>query len=402
MNLGHRPTVASLGPALAVALLSAPGRAQEKNALELTNGADGFFYYSDPSIGPPPGTLSWTGDYWWKVYPKEVMRHPLGKLTLTGLTLEIADTNWATPPTRTFDMYFTPGVVDPPGTFATGTIVPDRLSPLGFQLLGVVFPGGLPCPYPTTCPCPPTDVIHGYELELTFPSGIELKADGNVDWTYVTFFPPGMSASGGLCGFGDLVSQDAHSSDVFQVHAGEAQTEATSIGMSKYGGFHLGGDPVDELRADSLDNVYGGALQFREPVCEPRVDYSASFGFGGPEAGLAGLNYSRSHGKLGMRLRHASAPGEVGFFFGSFAPFLPGSGVPIFDIHILVDVSDPVASQLSGLWSGPLAPSGVLDTVPLTFPPVTVGHPLRLQGFTFNAGAVDFDDSQAVTLKIVP
>ncbi|HKE00309.1 MAG TPA: hypothetical protein VKE69_04810, partial [Planctomycetota bacterium] len=157
MNLGHRPTVASLGPALAVALLSAPGRAQEKNALELTNGADGFFYYSDPSIGPPPGTLSWTGDYWWKVYPKEVMRHPLGKLTLTGLTLEIADTNWATPPTRTFDMYFTPGVVDPPGTFATGTIVPDRLSPLGFQLLGVVFPGGLPCPYPTTCPCPPTD-----------------------------------------------------------------------------------------------------------------------------------------------------------------------------------------------------------------------------------------------------
>jgi hypothetical protein len=410
--------------ALALPLLATSSLAQDFNNLDLTNGGDGLFFYNDPSIGAPLGTVppDLDGDFWWKVYPKEVMNHPLGTLEMTGLTIELYDTDWInTPADVSFDTVFTPGVVS---TLNPGNIEPDFNHALGFTLLGVASFGGQltnPCSDPAFAAnfctalngCPAGGGVVGYIIGLTVldpvtNEGIDLQADGATDWTYSTFVPGGMLgpiSGGGACGTGDYLFQDVHSSNVFPPNTnGELQSDVLLTGFSKYGGAHGGGSGLGVYFPDALDEVFAGPLEFAEPISESRNDVGL-----GPQLGLASLNPSQASGPIGMRLWSQSNINELGFFFASFFPLFPAPGIPIFDINIMVNISDPLAGTISGLWNGLIAggqgdfqDDGVLDTILLQLPPITVGFTLNVQGFAFDPVTSDFDNTQCVSLPIQP
>ncbi|HKE00630.1 MAG TPA: hypothetical protein VKE69_06445 [Planctomycetota bacterium] len=389
--------------ALIVPALAPIGPAQSMNNLVLHNGTDIFYYITDPSVGGPPGAFFAGGDWWWKVFPKEVMHDPLGVMELTGFVFDLYDGDWTTPPVM-HDIEFTPGM---PSLVTPGSIEPNFASPLAMLVAGGPFPGLAPLG------CPPPGFIAGYTLEFVIPGaaagpGLFMLANGLTDWTWVTFAPGGMTFAGpplGACGVGDFTFQDGHSSPV-DGGVGEQQPAAVVLagGLNKYGGYHIGGTPPAATVAEPFDETYTGELEFRKPVTQPMINVGIF-----QQAGLASLNPKiTGTSTLGMRLYASAQVGELGFFFGSFFPVLPAPGIAIFGINIMVNIADPVAGTLANLWSGPIAPvpnggppfdDGVVETAQIPLPITLIGTTLTVQGFTLGPGFV-MSNSQVVTLPM--
>jgi hypothetical protein len=411
-----------------LALVPAAAAAQDHNNLDLHNGGDGIFFYNDPSVGHPPGTFpipSFDVDFWYRVFPKEVLLHPLGTLELTGYTNEYSDTDWVTTPTGVpgvtssmHDMILTPGVLQPGGTIVPALPGP---SPLEVDIVGLSVVGLLPnpCPGSPVCsgPCPLTGFVSGYVIAVDFMgAGPVLQVDGLTDWTWSTFVPGvlpattgGMTLAGGACGIGDFILQDFHSSNVF----GAGETQAPSIAVSKYGGFQVGNTGAGNWNPDGADEVYAEPLEFGSPIAEPMHDAGA-----GMSTGLGALNPWLGGGanSIAMRYRHASgappfppsATGELAFFFASTFPLLPRPGISLLDIHIVVNIADPLAGTIAGIWAGFIVngqgtfqDDATFDSVAIPLPSALAGFSLQVQGFNFDRIS-DFDNSQALLLPILP
>jgi len=376
--------------------------AQSLNNLVLHNGGDALAYISDPSLGFQTGTYPpdiANGDWWFKTYPKEILTHPLSSMELTGFVLAIYDTDWvATPNPRIHDMMLAPAKVG----FGPCDASPDFASQDAvFVSLGAL---GLPNPEPGGG-CPAPGFVVGYVLDVVVASpvpgsGISLRADGLTDWTWTAFVPGGMTLSGGTCGLGDYLLEDLRS-------ATEHAPDLCFSGENAFSGYHPGASGVGFV-SDPLNEVFAGELQFRDPTTQPTVDVGS-----GVEAGLASLFPSVNGGAstLGMRYHAAEQVGERAFFFGSTFPLLPSPGVPIFDIHVLVNLADPLAAQLANIWTGTIGlvsqgglpfDDGVFDSAQIHIPPVAVGFTLAVQGFNLNPVTLDFDDGQAVLVTLLP
>src|SRR5262245_57377497 len=87
----------------------APPHPSNENDLQLHNGPDTFFFYSDPSDPT---------DFFWKVWPKEVMRSCTGTMEIIGLHISLADTDFSTiigaNNTVLPDMFFSKSSAAPP------------------------------------------------------------------------------------------------------------------------------------------------------------------------------------------------------------------------------------------------------------------------------------------------
>jgi hypothetical protein len=412
----------------ALALLATPALAQDFNNLDLNNGGDGIFFYNDPGVGNPPNSFPITNydvDFWYRVYPKEAFHHPLGTLEVTGFTNEYYDTDWVATPngvtgitSSMHDMILTPGIIQGDGTMAPD--LPGAPNPLEVDIVGLDITGLLtnPCPAAgvaggcasATSVCPATGFVVGYIIGLDFGgAGPVLQADEFTDWTWSTFVPGvapavgGMTLAGGSCGTGDYILQDVHSSNVFG--NGELQADLLGNGFSRYGGFQVGGTGAGAWNPDLMDEVYAEPLEFGTAISEPVNDVGL-----GPQTGLAALNPSVGGGAntLGMRYWSASAAGELAFFFASTFPLLPRPGIALLDINILVNIADPLAGTIAGIWAGfivgglgTFADDGIFDSVQIPLPPILVGFSLQVQGFNFDLVS-DFDNSQALVLPMQP
>jgi len=406
---------------LAIAALSFFGASafsqQQLNELQLCNGGDGLFAYSDPST---------TTDFVWKVFPKETLRaadqNGPHQMELNGITLALYDTSWNTSPSF-YDIIFTSGM--PSG-------VPDNIGPnlsdpnATLLSLGSAAALGIPDPCtlagnPLGCVggCPPAGLIGGYSVEFalaggTGPNGgLLVPADGNTDLVVVSNVgPAGMTLTPGTgqCGQGDYTFCDLHSSNVFASTPGEFQAP-TASGNSPYGGFSIAGTP----NADAMDEVQDMPVEFQQPVVEGRTSFdpAANPGLGTTGLGLSSLRFSVGGGTNGYGTKIVSAGhvGEFGFVFGTVVPQLPYPGIPLFGMDILVNIADPLANTTSSFWNGTITPvnnggppfdDGVLVMPLLTVPVAGIGAPFNFQGYTLNFSTFAFDSTGTIGAQFLP
>lgn len=394
---------------LGVCASAQPANPANQNDLTLHNGLDGFFIFSDPSVGAATGTNppNLNGDLFWKVFPKEAMHfgtsaaggNPPGTAEISGIRVSIADTDWSTSPAM-HDLILTPGRPSPTAAFA-GNIEPDYTSPAAiFISFG---PSGLPDP----CTIPGSGCTGGcptglnyYDIDLFFGTGagdgIVVQADGTVDWTLVSFLPGGMTATGGRCGAGDYVTQAAYSSNFFTGGREEKQADWLGTGFSAFSGQSIGnfnGAPTGYV-PDVIQDTPALEISFVQPILTPMVD----IGDGVMDRGLVTLNVSTGTGTVSM--------GFESFDYRSIGSTLLTSGVlagttlPVPGLGgLLLDPSDPVFNFLLSLnlignyayVAGPQSAPGVVSTfhdgIALT-PMVPLPVTTAAAGFAFQGAAI--------------
>jgi len=416
-RLAVRPAVVLalvLALACRMAAQGSPSNPNNENDLVLNNGVDLVYIYDDPSIGAPVATASAasqfaTNTFFWKVFPRQVMRSCTGALELSGLDFFIGDTdslaldasgnNTILP-----DMVISRGVDGGLVGLNPGQIGPDP----AHLLFEISFGQGGPGPNNAWLPpsiCAPEPWGTGeWELNLTFGTGpgtgLTLEADGSADVVLTTFIPGGMDGSGpNVCdpsssGNGDYVSSDWHSSNAAGGNTGETMFDVLGTGYSPYGGFGSQGWYGGE---DWVDETLCTALQFVEPMLNVRCDTGA--GIIGPETGTNGLHFDTGsgHAKLGARLYAWQGIGRPAGVMATLTPPLPIC-LPFHGGQLGLAPTDPLFGPTLALWQSPpliqqtddgypptFTPydDGTFDTLLLPIPALPVGTSvsLNLQGF---------------------
>lgn len=416
---------ATLLSAAAVCLTGPVALSQvQLNELQLCNGGDILFSYSDPSAGFPTGTNPPDvagGDYIWKVFPKEALRTdevdgnglPL-PMEYTGAVMYMYDSDWTTDPSF-YDMLFTRGTT---AGFPADNIGPDFLDPnAAFLSIGsfaaATAGAGNPCLIPGNplgCigPCPPGGAIAGYQIEFSWGfaagpgvganGGLLIQGDGTADFVVTNFIPGGMSPTvpAGQCGNGDYTFSDLHSTNLAGGPTPGEFAVPTASGNSPYGGFATAG----ALAADLPDEVQDQPAQFQQSIAEgwTTLDPPVNPGLGTTGLGLASLRFPVGGGTngYGVKLIARSEVNHFAFAFGSTFPQLPYPGIPFFGANFLINLGDPAVSATAAVWQGTVAfvPNGgapfddghaVLPAI--TIPAIAAGLPLNMQGYTLDLTA---------------
>jgi hypothetical protein len=406
--------VIGLGSGLAghAAAQGTPPNPNHENDVALNNGVDLVYVYSDPSIGPEVGTVTpasclATNDYFWKAYPREVMRSCSGSLEVSGIEFGIADgdpvtldasgNNTALP-----DILITAGELS---TVFPGLIVPDPARVLGQISFGDGGPGVNNIFVPWECACCP-DAEFYYSVDVTIGTGagdgITLSpADGSTDFVVTTFVPGGgMTFSGDnacMNGAGDGAAPDWHSSDVGGA-IGETMADFTHGSYSPYGGFSHAGQSDG---TDSVREVACVELQFFEPMLDLRCDSKTGMG---AETGTNGLHLDTSPGNVTVSARIYAWQdiGQQAAVAGTLSPPL-GSCLAFAGGKLGLDPGDPLFALLLGAWHSPPLVTQSWDGNPPTFTPIDDGTfttpqlvvpalpvglavPLHFQGFVRKPG----------------
>lgn len=436
-------------PLLALVASSAWG--QNNNDVPLENGVEEIFVLSDPSVGAPHGSVPpavFSGDTFWKVYPREILHCADGTLTAQAMWETIIDTDWTTPPDL-WDRQIVPayacGGTDLDGDLAPDCLpvcarVPQWLATGGYDAsaaspLIVLGNPGVPNPClvsPPLCTsagiCPVSGFLGytanwiGFEQNLPCPANLASYApaeatpgyDGDV--AYVFFVPGGMvysnPAAPGTCGFGDYVFQVDYSTN-------ETQGDCCGQGFSPYGGYTTAASGTWSPFLDALDRTPATHLSFDQAV----VNVIGDTGLG-PESGAAlggalnGLCLDTSGGSasLSIEVRDYGAlllPGNVALVAFSAAGPIPAPGLDVLGGKLLIQ---PDGLLLASLKTGtvsfaagsPLVGEGVFRAgsvpVPALGLPPGATLPLLAQGFVLdvsNPGAITAHGTNAwqVTLR---
>jgi hypothetical protein len=293
-----------------VALALAPfagAQGNERNPLRLHNGEDTVFTLPTPQPA---------GDYAWKIFPREVLRHPSGFLHLTGIEFRVFDRTPATA-SGAFEVRLTTAI---PSLTNPGALEPDFAAPL----YSVPIPQGVKVPG-SAC----TNAAALITIQPAQP--IQLLADGSTDLALVITQPP-CSATIGPCGVPDCTWVTVYSDD-------EQGADVLANGLSPYGGIQaqsLG------LAPDPYNYALAAGLQFEEPILALRTGL---VGGGVPQdLGLAGLNLplSVSSRLLAYTVRAKAPAGNIALAASSLLGPLPGAGFPLFGTGWLLNPGDPV------------------------------------------------------------
>jgi len=381
----------------------APPNPSNENDLQLHNGPDTFFFYSDPSDPT---------DFFWKVWPKEVMRSCTGTMEIIGLHISLADTDFSTiigaNNTVLPDMFFSKSSAAPPAN--PGNIEPDQNDPNGTLIsFGPQSPNNV---FLTDPGCPPVGYIYGFDLDVdlsggTGPgNGITVVANGATNTVFTTFLAgPGFSlgpngVGGNACGQGDYPTSDLHSTDQVAGGKGEEQFDFIGGGYSAFGGFAVGGvlggtDLVTEVACNYLE-FSGSTLA---------MNMNSGLGQGVTE-GLHGIHYNcppGPGGSIGARLYDWAQIGGNAVVTGTLTPPL-GSCLNFKGGKLGLLPTDPLFNVLLGFWSGPVTQksdthglptfsvfdNGEFATVSLPLPgqvlPLGASVGLHFQGFTKKPG----------------
>jgi hypothetical protein len=380
-----------------------PPNPSNENDLQLHNGADTFFFYSDPSDPT---------DFFWKVWPKEIMRSCSGTLEVIGLHISVADTDFTTAPgglnTVLADMLLSKSSAAVPVN--PGNIEPDLGDPNGTLIsFGAQSPNNV---FLTDPGCPPMGYIYGFDIDVDLSggagvgNGIPVVADGARNTVFTTFMPgPGFSLSAGgvggnACGAGDYPTPDLHSTDQVPGGKGEEQFDFLGGGYSAFGGFAIGGVLGG---TDLVTEVACSYLQFSESTLA--MNMNSGLGQGVTE-GLHGIHYNcpaGPGGSIGARLYDWSQIGAGAVVTGTLSPPL-ASCVNFKGGKLGLVPTDPLFNVFLGLWSGTVGQTsdthgpptfsvfdnGEFTTLSLPLPaqavPVGVSVPLHFQGFTKKPG----------------
>jgi hypothetical protein len=387
-----------------------------ENDLQLANGMDIIYIYSDPSIGPSVGSSSFAAnDFFWKVMSKDTLRHCSGTMEVTGLDIWNFDGDYIKMEgpnnTALADYFISKGdSVNPPVNPLQ--IEPDQADPNGVMIS--FGPGGPKNNSFFTNPgCPPFGYIYGFELDVDITggagigAGITVTANGLEHLCLTTFIPgAGHTFSGfNLCGNGqgDGAMVDAHSSDVAGA-IGETQFDVVGGGLySAFGGYAqagvLGG-------AEGVHEAAQNFLEFAEPVLAMVVSSATGQGL---EEGLAGVHYNcppGPGGSIGARLyAWQGLYGQPAAVVGTLGPPLP-TCVKFKSSKLGLNPTDPLFNVFLGLWQdyvtqtdngnpATLTPfdDGTATMANLPLPPqvipVGITVPLSFQGFWKTATGVE-------------
>lgn len=304
------------------------GGAMELNRIDLDNGGDALQFINTPYLGSDPAAGNFSGDFYWKVIPRQAVQNVHSGRTLWGTEQHLFDLDWSD---------FSPLWAYMITTSVAGTDL--GLEPvLSTGTPGVLVPEvsntGLTSPSPGSCPKP--GYVGGWVLSDLFADtatgsliplmqGTDPGADdyflanGFVDWSFVHFFPGNNQGSGpqavfqpspngcgsgfsGSASFQWFRSQDGASpfGDGGE-NQGAATLAPTGSGTgtvtgsrSRYGGFHIGGTgtlgssliPEEQQAGADLAFFFGGmTLSMRVNTQYTIVGAIA------PEVGLAGLEF---------------------------------------------------------------------------------------------------------------
>ncbi len=414
-----------LGLPCALALLAGPAESFQvhSNDLPLNNVGDVFYIYSSPSVGSSVGTVppDLAGDLYWRALPGDrVMSHE----TAFGAVMEVDgyyetlwDTYWGTTaspsPADFYDRSH--------GLALASTVNPGVLEPAFFQqgwttevLVSIGNSGfGNPCTVaPSLCtppggPCPPIGFVNGYLVDLQFSStpgtGVVLPADGTSasDTALTYFLAGGMTATGGVCGMGDYVLQDVHSTD-------ETQADATGSGVNPFGGFQLAGSgPL----AEAVTSMAEGHETYRDPLLNVVADSGLGVEVGDNGGGaLNGLNLSVGGGTatLGVELRSlgSAVTPNVAVVAASLSPLSPSASV--FGAALKIK-PDALFLTTSSVWQGSVSATtfvftseAVFSGAQLPVPPVAAGATLYLQGFALDLTTFTGSNTNRVATRLFP
>ncbi len=391
---------------LACATLMATAANAQQNDLPLNNGAEVTLPGSNPSVG------GLNGDLFWKVLPGDrVLAYsgPLGQaVQVSGFHEGLFDTDWSTSPDF-YDRLIGPAL---PSTTAPGNLEPAFLQLGGVSSETLVVVGnsgfGNPCTIvPSLCSppggtCPPTGIINGYVVDLSFSStpgsGIIVPADGTPasDLALTFLFPDGMSLTGGPCGLGDYSLQNRHSTD---------ETQADDLGgISAYDGFQLaGGGPIPDAVVSTLTN----SLAFREPILNVRADSGTGLGVetsdfvgGGATNGLK-LSLGGDPGvTIGMEIHHETAPVPNLAVAASALSPLPLPGLPLAGGRLYVAV-DALFLTTASQWQGVVV-GGTFVSSQLPVGAGSVGLELFSEGFVLDLSTLTGVNTNRVRTSLLP
>lgn len=303
-----QPCSSSLGLALLALSPLAAAQGNERNPLRLHNGEDKVVTLPTPQP---------VGDYVWKIFPREVLRHPSGYLQLSGIEFHVYDRYLATP-SNAFDVLLTPAV---PSISNPGALEPDLANPL----YTVPLPQGIKVPG-TAC----TNAAAFITIQPLQP--IPLLADGTADYALV-ITQPACASTPSPCGGADCTWVSVYSDD-------EQGADVLASGISPYGGMQaqsLGG-----ATPDPYNYALAAGLQFVEPILAIRTGPAAA-GVA-HDLGLAGLNLplSVSSRMFAYTVRANAPAGSVAIAASSLMSPLPGAGLPLFGAGWLLHPGDPV------------------------------------------------------------
>jgi hypothetical protein len=382
-----------------------------ENDLQLQNGIDLIYIYTDPSIGPSVGSSGIadfaTNDFFWRVDSKDTLRHCAGTVEITGFDIWDFDGDFTALEgglnnTALADYYISKSdTTNPPAN--PGQIEPDQTDPNGVVL---TFGAGGPKnnAFLTDPGCPPVGFITGYELEVDITggagvgAGIVVTADGVTDLCLTTFIPgAGHTYSGAnTCadGNGDGSMPDGHSTDV---GGAIGETAFDLIGGGQYSAFGGFGQAGALGGTDGVKEHASNFLEFAEPILAMNVNSSTGQGI---EEGQAGVHYDcppAAGGSLGARLYAWQGLTRPAAVMGTLAAPLPVC-VNFKGGKLGLSPTDPLFNIFLGLWQGTVIQTdnglpmtgtvfddGTFTTLSLPLPgqviPVGVTIPLSFQGF---------------------
>lgn len=339
------------------------------NRLQLDNGGDVFVSLSNPTVGSDPPMGDYSGDLYTKVYPKEVLLHPKGTMSVTGIQYSVFDTDWDLDDADLWSWALTVGVESSDTVGGGSGVNPGNIEPLFTDPLAVILPEvpgvglGNPLGFGN---CPPANEIAGWDVVETFldmngqPVDIlELVADGTTDYVFTHFAPDGheLFSGGANCGPGNATLSYLLSTDFksfpFASFDGENQPDFLGTGYSAFGGERQGGS------ADFAPNGVDETPVVRFFFDEPTLSACPNAGTGtGIEHGLAGMNLpigvdsggvpTGASATVGWRMYSDSAnpgtPGanalRVGAVFGTIGAPLPAPGFDLNGACFMMNPSD--------------------------------------------------------------
>ena len=419
------------------ASLPAPLPPQNLNDVPLSSGEDTMFVLSDPSVGftngaVPPAIFS--GDYFWKVYPREILHCADGVATIDAMWETMVDTDWSTPPDlwdRTIGRAYACGGTDLDGDLTPDCLplcarVPEWLATGGFgDVLYILGDTGFPNPCTVSPPfcttggvCPVSGFLgyttqwFGFQDEVTCAADLASYAPAQADpgWDgdiAITYFSPGgmvfsNPATPGSCGFGDYVFQMNYSTN-------ETQGDCCGQGFSPYSGYASAESGTWSPYLDPLNATPSHHLAFNESVVNVIGDSGSGLGleagtqFGGALNGLC-LDTSSGTARIAIELRDYGslfAPNNVALVaFSSTGP-IPAPGLDVFGARLLIQ---PDALTLTTIESGTVTFAGGLqgdalftgDSIPVPDLGLAQGAtlPILAQGFV-----VDLTNPFDITAK---
>lgn len=429
--------IATTTRTLICCLLAGGAAAQvSHNRVQLDNGGETVIWLNDPFVGSDPTRGDWTGDYFWKVLPADVLRTGDGVASLTGIEYYVFDQDWDLDDATLWAYALTEGVKSEDlggggSGFSPGNIEPWMADPSALLVPGIENAGlGNPL---GAGQCPPGDSIAGWLITETFEDTDgalipikELIADGAHDYVYSAFFPDGQSATfgGANCGGGgNATFQYYVSTDTFEVpDGGENIPDVLGTGYSAYGGRHFGdpqGGGFHFPVANSFDRGAQLAFHFDRPTLNVVVD--AGLDGHGPERGLASLHVplgldaaglpAGTQCSLGWEIYSADALGKGDRLAMAAATFMQplGTAVPFFGgSTLLLNSVDPVFLSSLLSWGFPafqdegsesVARSGL---IPIQAEPAFLGTAIWMQGFELDLGSESLEDTQVWKLVLRP